>query len=588
MHVIATAGHVDHGKSTLVRALTGMEPDRLAEERRRGLTIDLGFVWTRLPSGDTMAFVDVPGHARFVPTMLAGVGPAPAVMFVVAADEGWMPQSGEHLEALTAFGVTCGVLAVSRSDLADPGPVLVQARERLARSGLGDVPAVAVSGTTGMGIDALRGLLDDLSRRLPSPDPAADVRLWIDRVFSVKGAGTVVTGTLGSGTVRVDDELVATPSPRPVRVRGMQCLGVDVDHACGVSRVALNLRGVSVGDIQRGGALLTPGRWRLTTTVDVRLTGRPDHTLPRALHLHIGAADRPTRVRPLGADTARLGFDEPLPLRVADRVLLRDPGGVWGTTGAVVLDPDPPPLAPRGGGAGRARELAAVSAPDLAAELRRRKVARASHLSALGIPIHGKPVLGDWLADPDHWASLGRRLADLAGAHAARHPLDGGLTVAAARDQLGLPDARLVTALVASPLAVRDGRIVRTDLPTLPPAVQRAVEALRHELADQPYAAPDAPRLAALGLGAPELAAAVRAGLLTTLAPGVYVLPAAEQVAFDVLGRLEQPFTVAQARKALAVSRRVAVPLLEHLDRRGMTRRLPDSTRRVNPSAPQF
>ncbi|MGH3790844.1 MAG: selenocysteine-specific translation elongation factor, partial [Pseudonocardiaceae bacterium] len=244
MHVIATAGHVDHGKSTLVRALTGMEPDRWAEERRRGMTIDLGFAWTTLPTGSTVAFVDVPGHERFVPNMLAGVGPVPAVMFVVAADEGWMPQSREHLQALHALDVRHGLLVVTRSDLMDPELAREEALEYLASSSLGRVPAVCVSGTTGVGLDELRAAVDSLVAGLPAPDVEADVRLWVDRAFTIRGAGTVVTGTLAGGTVHVGDELVLVPGGRRVSVRGLQSLGVSVESAPAVARVAVNLRGV--------------------------------------------------------------------------------------------------------------------------------------------------------------------------------------------------------------------------------------------------------------------------------------------------------------------------------------------------------
>ncbi len=229
MQVIATAGHVDHGKSALVRALTGTDPDRWAEERRRGLSIDLGFAWLTLPSGERLAFVDVPGHERFVPNMLAGIGPVPAVLFVVAADEGWMPQSAEHLAALDALGVRHGLLAVTRADLADPGPAAAEAARRIAATSLGPVECVAVSAVTGEGLPSLIAALDRLAAGLPAPDPAAPVRLWVDRAFTITGSGTVVTGTLPAGTVRVGDEMVLTPAMRPVRVRGIQSLGEPVD-----------------------------------------------------------------------------------------------------------------------------------------------------------------------------------------------------------------------------------------------------------------------------------------------------------------------------------------------------------------------
>ncbi|MEU8664190.1 GTP-binding protein, partial [Actinoplanes philippinensis] len=287
MHVVATAGHVDHGKSTLVRALTGMEPDRWAEERRRGMTIDLGFAWTTLPSGASVAFVDVPGHERFVPNMLAGTGPVPAAMIVVAADEGWKPQSAEHLAALDALGVRHGLLVVTRSDLAGPGPALADATARIAATSLGTVEAVAVSGHTGAGLDDLRAALDRLTAALPAPDTTAPVRLWIDRAFTIRGAGTVVTGTLGAGLLRTGDDLELTGTGRPhagadprlggpprrVRVRGLQSLGAPAGEVAAVARVAVNLRGVGRDTVTRGAALLTPGRFRLTDLVDVRVHG---------------------------------------------------------------------------------------------------------------------------------------------------------------------------------------------------------------------------------------------------------------------------------------------------------------------------
>src|SRR6201993_198251 len=175
VHVIATAGHVDHGKSMLVRALTGMEPDRWEAEQRRGMTIDLGFAWMTLPSGEQVAFVDVPGHERFVSNMLAGAGPVPAVMFVVAADEGWMPQSAEHLAAIDALGVRDGILVVTRADLADPAPALRQAAEKIAVTSLGGLKAMAVSARTGRGLPELTAALGRLAARLPQPDPRGGV-----------------------------------------------------------------------------------------------------------------------------------------------------------------------------------------------------------------------------------------------------------------------------------------------------------------------------------------------------------------------------------------------------------------------------
>jgi selenocysteine-specific elongation factor len=569
MQVLATAGHVDHGKSTLVRALTGMEPDRWAEERRRGMTIDLGFAWTTLESGERLAFVDVPGHERFVTNMLAGVGPVPAVMIVVAADEGWMPQSAEHLAAIDALQVRHGLLVVTRADRADPARALAQARAELARTTLGDVDAVTVSGATGEGLPGLRAALGRLAARLPAPDPAAPVRIWVDRAFTIKGSGTVVTGTLPAGTVRTGGELLL--DGRPVRVRGLQTLKENTAEVTPVARVAINLRGVERDDVSRGMALHA-GEWTVTDLVDVRVEDAA--RLPREPVLHIGSAAVPVRLRPLGDDTARLTMTRPLPLHIGDRLLLRDPGARR-VTGADVLDVRPPALRRRGAAAARARELA-TGVPGAAELVRWHGLIRRSDLVAMGVSPESEPVAGDWLADPAHWTSLRRRLAEEVRRHAAADPLEPGLPVEAARALLDLPDRRLVDALARPPLRLESGRVHAGGAAGLPAAVADAVRRLRADLERSPFRAPEADRLAALGLTGRALGAAVRAGALLKIAEGVVLLPGADEEAARVLASLSQPFTVSEARRALDTSRRVAVPLLEHLDRRGLTARTGD------------
>ncbi|MGP7997461.1 MAG: selenocysteine-specific translation elongation factor [Streptosporangiaceae bacterium] len=590
MQVIATAGHVDHGKSTLVRALTGMEPDRWAEERRRGLTIDLGFCWLTLPSGERLAFVDVPGHERFVPNMLAGVGPVPAVLFTVAADGGWMPQSEEHLAAVHALGIRHGLLAVTRADLADPAGAMRQARERIAATSLGQVETVPVSAVSGAGLPELTAALDRLVSRLPGPAADAPVRLWVDRAFSIRGAGQVVTGTLAAGTIRERQELLLTPALTAVRVRGIETLKERAPAVTGVARVAVNLRADGRVTPARGMALVEPGRWALATVADVRLAAAREQP-PRQLTVHIGAARTVARVRPLGAGVARLTLRDALPLHVGDRLLVRDPGAASGTgvAGATVLDLAPPGLGRRGAAAAAAAELAGWPPVPGAAELiRRHRLIRAATLRAMGVTSLPAPVSGDWLADPGYWAELRGRLAGLVSAHLAAAPLSAGLPVEAARAQLGLPTRQLAEALAGAAVVLRGGTLrpaARPETP-LPDPVRAAVAALRGDLARQPFAAPEAGRLRELGLDSRAVAAAARAGLLLRITEQIVLAPGADQEAIRRLAQLPQPFTAAEARQVLGTTRRVAIPLLEYLDRGGRTRRLPDDRRVLNQASP--
>jgi selenocysteine-specific elongation factor len=578
MHVIATAGHVDHGKSTLVRALTGMEPDRWAEERRRGITIDLGFGWTTL-GGVPLAFVDVPGHERFVTNMLAGLGPVPAVMFVVAADEGWMPQSAEHLAAVDALGIKHGLLAVTRADLADPGPAMRQAAAELEQTSLGSVESVAVSGLSGVGLDDLRQALLRLTGNLPAPHTDDPVRLWIDRVFSITGSGTVVTGTLPAGTVRTGDELELAPAGRLVRIRAVESCKSREQEVSAVARVALNLRALDRGTVGRGMALVTSGGYTTTALIDVRLRAGCSADLPRTLDVHIGSARVQAVVRALGTDTARLTLARPLPLHVGDRALIRDSNRA--IVGVQVLDVMPPPLRRRGGGADRARRLSqAGDVPDAGFFLRQHGVLRQAQLTAAGCQVESEPVVGDWLADPVFWAGLGDRLTELATAHAAHNPLDPGLPSEAARQALGLPDRRLVDAVVRPPLRSAGGRItLGTPTSVLPAAVAAAVDRIRADLVARPFHAPEASRLAEVGLDRRAIGAAVRAGELLKIADGLVLLPGADAEAAAVLAGLPQPFTASEARRALGTTRRTVIPLLEHLDRGGYTE-LSDGVRR--------
>jgi selenocysteine-specific elongation factor len=558
MYVVATAGHVDHGKSTLVHRLTGMWPDRLTEEQRRGLTIDLGFAWTEI-DGRQFAFVDVPGHERFVANMLAGVGPVPAVMFVVAATEGWMPQSEEHLTALDALGVRHMVFVISKADLADPSPVVGQVRQRFSG-------APVVLGTD---LDRVRAELLALVDRLPQPNRDADVRLWVDRSFTVRGAGTVVTGTLAAGTIRVGDEV--EHAGRRVTVRGLQSLGRDQIEVAAVARVAVNLRGVDRQHIGRGDTVRTPGAWLDTAEIDVAL--RSAGQLHRQLVLHVGSAAIPVYVRPLGTAAARLRLARPLPLRVGDIGLLRDPGEHRIAAGIEVLDVRPPQLARRGAARAKAEELASGRA-------RPPVCARANDLRAMGFAAIGLRV-GDWIVDQQWWAERRQQMMTAVQRWSAEHDIAAGMPLETLRQQVGLPAAGLVPKLLdGTGFEVADG-VVRPPGAVLPPRVDKAIRTVEEWLAADPFHAPEADELAELKLGTREVAAAVRAGRMARIADGVVLGPDAFDRAAAVLKTLPQPFTVSEARRALRTTRRVAVPLLEQLDARRITRRADDGTRTV-------
>jgi selenocysteine-specific elongation factor len=580
MHVVATAGHVDHGKSALVEALTGTHPDRLTEERRRGLTIELGYCWTEWPDAGEVAFVVVPGHERFLTTMLAGIGPVPAALLVVAADDPWMPQAAEHLAALDALGVRRAVVAVTRSDLADPAPAIARASAEVAATGLAGAPVLPVSARTGAGLDDLRAALVAMVGALPEPDPEADVRLWVDRRFTVRGAGTVVTGTLPAGTVRRGDSLALGEAV--LRVREVQALGRDRETVSGVARVALNVTG-QTDDLGRGSVLTTPGAWHHTDVVDVRWSGTGEP--PTSPVLHIGAADLAVRVRPLGDGLARLTLDRPLPLRIGDRALLRDPGRrqVWRVD---VLDPDPPRLRRRGAAARRAEQLAGSDGtPRVADELARRGIAHVDRLRQLGVRVAPDDTAhlaaGPWLVDAGVAQARAGRLPGLVEEHARTHPLDPAVPLTVLASRLRLPSPDLVRALVRPPLRVVDGRVQGADPAGLPGPVRTSVEAVLRDLAEAPYAAPTADRLRELRLDERALGAAERTGLLRRVGPGIVLAPAAVDGAVALLRGLEQPFTTSAARERLATTRRVVLPLLDHLDRAGRTRRLPDDRREV-------
>ncbi|TDB83231.1 selenocysteine-specific translation elongation factor, partial [Actinomadura sp. KC216] len=414
--------------------------------------------------------------------------------------------------------------------------------------------------------------------------PTAPIRLWADRSFTIHGAGTVITATLGAGTIKVGDELQNTEG-RPVRVRGIEALGEPRDQVKATARVALNLRGVDRSDVPRGWPLLTPAAWRMADTIDVELRPTSSTPLPERLIMHIGTAAVPCRLRPLGSEHARLRFDRPLPLRYGDRAVLRDPGRRRIAAGLIVLDVAPPPLTRRGAARSRAAELSGMqTAGDVTSDHLRRGLCRGTDLAAMGLPTPGTPRHGDWWTTDERWAEYAADLAKAERHHRTSHPLEPGMPVAAAARRLGIDPALIPELAREAALTCESGLLTPPGhAPGLPEALEKAVQQLERDLAAAPFGAPNADRLAELGLGNTELAAAERVGRLLRIAPGIVLLPDADRRALDVLTTLPQPFTLSDARQAMGTTRRVAVPLLELLAARGLTRRTEDGEHETLP-----
>jgi selenocysteine-specific elongation factor len=357
--IVATAGHIDHGKTRLVKALTGVDTDRLPEERARGISIDLGFAHAALGAGGgRVSFIDVPGHERFIRNMLAGVCAIDAALLVVAADDGVMPQTLEHLHILDLLDVPRGAIVVTKTDLVPAERVAAvcgEVQAAIASTALAGAPAFPLSVASGEGLPALREWLLALATEEPPPsDDGRQFRLAVDRAFTIAGSGTVVTGTVHSGAVAVGDHLVVSPSGREVRVRGVQVQGVRAERALSAQRCALNLAGLAVEDIGRGDWVLHPAVHAPTTRIDVRLQVLAAEAAPLAhwtpVHLHLGTADVPARIAisaegsmaPGAAGFAQLVLERPVPALHGDRFVIRDQSARRTVGGGVVLDPFAP------------------------------------------------------------------------------------------------------------------------------------------------------------------------------------------------------------------------------------------------------
>jgi selenocysteine-specific elongation factor len=636
-HVIGTAGHVDHGKSALVLALTGTDPDRLAEEKARGMTIDLGFAWTTLPSGREVGFVDVPGHERFVHNMLAGVGGVDCALFVVDASEGWRPQSAEHLAILDLLGIATGVVALSKVDLVDPPTrerVAGEVADRLQGTSLAGAPIVATAAPTGFGLDEVRAALDGALDRVAEPPDRGRPRLAVDRVFSVRGSGTVVTGTLTGGQLSPDVTAELLPAGRRVRIRGLQSHGRPLTRARPARRLAVNLAGVATDEVTRGDVLVLPGQWAASRVVDCRLRCLAGAGAPLrgrgAYLLYAGAAETAVRLQPLDAYEVRPGeqalvrlhLERPLVLDLFEPVVLRDSGRDETVGGGRVLDPFPlrqvhgtnarvrraeeleareqvvamaaPPAAPAEAGGRTGPERAGLLERVLAergggvrvGDLPRLVGAGPAQVDRMLVAAAraGRVVRSRSLAwSTADWEAAVAAVLAAVGRHHRDEPLSPGLPAQAARQEVG-GGAEVVEALLADGRLVLDGPAVRlpqhgVQLDPRQQAVRNRVEAA---LAQGGMTVLSETDLAGLGADRRLTAALVKQDVLVAVASGLYLgTGVLEQAVATLRGTFPdgRTFTAAEAKEALGTTRKTAIPLLEHLDRRGVTLRFGDKRR---------
>ena len=623
MHVIGTAGHVDHGKSMLVKALTGIDPDRLKEEKERQMTIDLGFAWFTLPSGEQVGIVDVPGHKDFIENMLAGVGGIDAALFVVAADEGVMPQTREHLAILDLLGVKSGLVALTKVDLVDDQEWLelveAEVEELLEGTALAGAPIVPVSAKTGQGLPELVAQLDALLQRTPPRRDLGRPRLAIDRVFSITGFGTVVTGTLVDGALELGQEVEILPQGLKARIRGLQTHKRRIERAVPGSRVAINLAGVGKDQLRRGDVVTTPGWLKPTQLVDVRLRYLADAPRPlrhnAMLKFFSGSAEVVAKARLLDSEAIPPGEEGWVQLRLAkptalvkgDRFIVRQPSPPLTVGGGVVVDPHPrrhrrfnPEVIERlealayGTPQEVLLQLLQVKEPCPARELIERSglTDQVATEALQGLLAQGRVLVldsgGQYLVSQRGWEALLRDLTSILGDYHRRHPLHRGMPRGELREHLrrrirGL-SAKLFNEMMAR--AAKEGKLVEEGaLVRLPehqvrftPDQQRRVDQLLAAFERNPYAPPSVAEAEAT-VGPEVLNALIEEGRLVKVSENVLFLAETyEEMVERVIARLrrEGRITVAQVRDMFGTSRKYALALMEHLDERKVTERVGD------------
>ena len=564
MRIIATAGHVDHGKSSLVQALTGTDPDRWEEEKRRGLTIDLGFAFTQIAE-QQIGFIDVPGHVRFLRNMLAGIGGIDACMFVVAANEGWKPQTEEHLRILDALGITRGVIVLTKTDLVDADALaltLDSVRHHVRSTFLETAPVVQVSVHNAATLDTIRNTLGDLIASLPPVTNTHRPRIWVDRSFAAKGSGTVITGTLTGSPLSIGDELMVQPTNIVVKVRGIQSNGVSLDKLEAGNRCALNITGVDHLNINRGDVLVVDGQWLGTNKFDasLKVLESIEHAVSKrgSYMMYVGSREIKVVLHTIGSTSIqngetgfiRVALPDMIPLAPGDRFVLRESGRDETIGGGEVLDIQP---MLRSSKAKPNKEVLRLVAERGWVQMEQLHLLAGRNVDISEV----EQVLDGWVTTTNNLADVGKELMALI---AASKDLGVDVATLKSHQRLVLPTLSNVT--------VREGRARSADANdvALHPMVKQFTDA---------------------GCTPPDSASVDKAIVRQLVQRGILVhcdelyfhssaIDTAVAAARQLLVANPQGFTVAQFREHLGVSRKYALPLINHLDITGFTRRRED------------
>jgi len=625
--VLGTAGHIDHGKTALIKALTGVDTDRLKEEKERGISIELGFARIDFPDGLQVGLVDVPGHERFVKNMLAGAGGIDAVLFVVAADEGIMPQTREHFDIISLLGVRHAVFAITKTDIAEADMtelVREDVQKFIENTPFSGAPVVATSATTGEGLDDLRQAMAGVIAEIEDRSIGEAARLPVDRVFSMTGFGTVVTGTLWSGTITRDDRLEVLPGGAGVRVRGVEVHDKKVEVAYAGQRTAVALHGVDRDGVERGVCVVTPGEFEVTSMVDTELYLLPSYKKKlrdgARIRFHLGSSETLARVFVTGANLANPGektfvqvrLEEPVVAAFGDRFVIRSYSPAHTIGGGRVLDTRAGKHRKKDAGAAEFLEVLASGTPNETVEAHFMRYAQGGQLDdvrkrlaltrAEAASIAAALVEGGRLYEvapgayiqADVLANLERGVIETLTGYQVRNKLEWGMSKEELREKTGLSDGLFNWVLDRlageSGVFARKGkvRMGSSDMELSPQeeAVRKTVLRLLEERMFQTPSEGDIARAAGTDSATLKkvMSLLVEEGAVVKLDAGVFLHGRAiEEATAKVTGYLaeHEEATVSELKNALGTTRKYAVPILEHLDRLGVTRRAADKRKLI-------